>query len=356
MLITDPQQIDAAWLDAVLRRAGTLRNGGVVAIEVDASTKHAWSRIVPISVRYAEGSTGELHERLLLKLCSAEGGVFGPSELHYYTRDYVGLAGAPLARCFDAAYEDSPRRYHLLLEDLSATHTNANSLTPDEGYAHALADALAALHAHCWGADRLREIDLEMPGRADFERYIGHVGQGLEPMLTLIGHEIGPAWVARLRSLVAQLAHRFAQRARDLRGITQIHGDLNPGNILAPRGGSGRIVLIDRQPFDWSLTHWLGVSDLAYAMVLWWCTDLRRRFEMPALKRYHAALHQKGITDYAWNQLLDDYRLCVVEALMVAVEWGVLESDRERMRWLWTQEMRKAMAAFEDLGCEALWT
>lgn len=37
--------------------------------------------------------------------------------------------------------------------------------------------------------------------------------------------------------------------------------------------------------FDWSLTVWLGVYDLAYAIVQDWDTPLRRQWEFPMLRR-----------------------------------------------------------------------
>ena len=99
-----------------------------------------------------------------------------------------------------------------------------------------------------------------------------------------------------------------------------IHGDIGHHNILVPRRGDRPIYLIDRQPFNWSLTTWLGVYDLAYAMVLDWETDTRRQYEIPILKRYHAHLIKHGITDYTWERLFDDYRLCVAMGVYIATE------------------------------------
>jgi hypothetical protein len=134
-----------------------------------------------------------------------------------------------------------------------------------------------------------------------------------------------------------------------------LHGDVNPGNVLAPLAAAGPILLVDRQPFDWSLTRWLGASDLAYAMVPWWEPPARRLLEMPTLQRYHAALCARGVTDYTLDELESDYRLCIVEAVGVAVEWCVLEADRERMRWLWRHQLRRALSAYEDLRCAEVW-
>jgi hypothetical protein len=57
-----------------------------------------------------------------------------------------------------------------------------------------------------------------------------------------------------------------------------VHGDLNPGNLLWPRQGVEPVYLIDRQPFDWSLQRWLGVSDLARLMIIPWAPELRREW------------------------------------------------------------------------------
>lgn len=135
--------------------------------------------------------------------------------------------------------------------------------------------------------------------------------------------------------------------------MTLVHGDLNPGNLLVPRAGPGPVLFIDRQPFDWSLTRWLAASDLVYAIVPWWDTPVRRRLESSVLLHYHAGLRARGVTDYPLSTLQADYRLCVAMAIAVAVEWCVLDSDRERMHWLWTRQLHRALAAYEDLSCDA---
>jgi hypothetical protein len=353
-VITDLDQVDIVWLEAALRRAGALSAGAVVSIEREGLHGTS-SRKIRIRARYSEGATGERPGRLLLKLCDAQGGVSGPSEVLYYTRDYADLADAPIPRCYDAAYDDSTRRYHLLLADLGETHAPGWEREPTEAYGRALAESLAALHAHRWGADRLRAIGLDPPQPQDFERYAAHVGPGLEPLLALAAGTLNAGQAERLRTIVAQLAARQAERAQNPAGITLLHGDANPGNILAPSAGAGAVYLVDRQPFDWSLTRWLGVSDLVYAMVVWWETPVRRNLEEPVLRRYHAALRARGVTGYSWSQLYADYRFCVAEALGVAVAWCVLEQDRERMRPLWSKQLQRALAAFEDLGCAELW-
>jgi hypothetical protein len=351
MLITEPDQINAAWVEAALRRSGALTQGGVEAIELEGA-HGTWSRMTRIRVRYRDGSAGELPEWLRLKLCQDE---FGPSELSYYSRYYAGLADAPIPPCYDSAYQEDPRRYHLLLKDLSETHTDCWKRTPDEEYARAMADAIGTLHAYRWGGERLRGIDLGLPDASDFARYMAHVGRGLEPLIELTKEQIDPSWGPRLRTIFGSLAERYTERARNPSGITLLHGDINPGNTLAPHHGTTPIYLIDHQPFDWSLTHWLGASDLVYTMVGWWETAQRRNLEEPMLRRYHATLRTRGVRGYSFEQLYDDYRLCIVETIGVAVEWCVNEEDWERMRWVWWPKLQRGIAAYEDLHCAEIW-
>lgn len=348
MVLTDPRQIDAAWIAQALQRAGVAPAGAVQSVAVETDGARSWSRIVRVRVDYHEGLAGRLPERLLVKLCGAEGGVFGRSEVDYYRRDYVGAADAPLPRCFDAAFDDATRHYHLLLEDLSDSHVNGDQVQPDEAFGRALVDSLAALHAHGRVAAAAAASGPGVSLKADIERYVAHVSSGLEPLLDRVGDTLAPPWPARLRRLFATLAERFAARVEDPRGLTLVHGDLNPGNLLVPRDRRGPVLFIDRQPFDWSLTRWLGACDLAYAIVPWWDSGLRRRLEGPLLQHYHAALQARGVDDMPLEQLHADYRLGIEMAIAVAVEWCVLESDRDRMRWLWSVQLQRALAAYDD--------
>lgn len=355
MLITDPRQIDAAWVESALRRSGALSGGSVAEIRIDHDPRRMWSRITRIAVSYSKDASGERPGHLLLKLCGAEGGAFGPAEVRYYTSDYAGLVDAPIPRCHDALYVEKPRRYHLLLADLSSTHENFDHRHVTEGHALALATALATLHAHRWGAERLGAIGLTPPDRGDFVRYVDHVARGLEPLLALTDGEIDRSWGPRLRTIFSRLADRYAERASDRQTITQTHGDINPGNILVPINGETPLYLIDRQPFDWSLTNWLGASDLVLAMIPWWEPSIRRRFESATLRAYHQALATRGVADYPFDQLMEDYRLCIVESIALAVEWCALQEDREPMRWLWNRELHRALAAYDDHRCHEMW-
>ncbi|MCU0493563.1 MAG: aminoglycoside phosphotransferase family protein, partial [Chloroflexaceae bacterium] len=342
-LITDPDALDAAWLTQALYRAGILTVGQVREVQVETAPSDN-GLITRMRPSYSPDEPGPLPAALLLKICTGVGFV-GRSEVDFYTKDYVDLPDPPFPRCYDAGYDEATGAYHLLLHDVSATHQNNWRVTPTLAYGYGLAESLAALHAHHWGKG------LNLPDAAVLNRYMANITPGLQPMLDSLADGIDASWRQALSDIFARHPAALLARTASAQGFTLVHGDTNPGNILGPKSGEGRVYLIDRQPFDWSLTTWLGVRDLSYAMVHWWPTELRRQFEQPVLQRYHAQLTQRGVSGYSWEQLWNDYRLTAGQSIYVAVAWGVSADDLANMRWVWWPQLQKAMAAFFDLRC-----
>ncbi|MCF2149542.1 phosphotransferase [Desmonostoc muscorum LEGE 12446] len=361
-VITDISQITLDWLNSVLIDSKALVTGRVEDFalaklaEGIALSGSANARIAKIQLQYKLGTTGTLPTSLFLKMCAGNDSIFGASEVNYYTRDYIHLTNPPFPTCYHAGYAENPRRYHILLEDLSASHRPNWQVKPTLAYGCAVAQALATLHAHFWGTEKLETIGASIPTEMEIERYVNHVQPGLLPMLEEVSTEIDGSWSSALMDVFQYHPAKMIERTKNLSGFTLIHGDVNPGNILSPLNKTGKTYLIDRQPFDWSLTTWLGVSDIAYMMVHWWDSDFRRQWEIPVLRKYHASLIYDGVSDYAWEQLINDYKLTAVQSLYVATQWCVLEEDRRKMKWVWFPQLQKSMTAFFDLNCSELWT
>jgi hypothetical protein len=346
-VVTNVAQIDAAWLSRALSRR-------VLAFQAEPLGGD-WSRIVRITPRYEPGAGDEGPSALCLKMCSGSQAVFGDSEVSYYTRDYVGCEDAPIPRCHHAAYDAATRNYHLLLEDLSATHGATWDLPKTLAHGLAVAEALARLHSHRWGKTSLANVGVSIAGEAEFSRYFAHVRAGLNPLFETLGSELEPKWREALTSAFEHHGRVMRDRAESGVGFTLVHGDVNPGNILAPRNGARPVYLIDRQPFDWSLQCWLGASDLAYLMVLFWEPEQRRAWQFEILRHYQAELRLRGV-EFSWDQLLWDYRFSVVQALESAVEWLVKPEDRAQKRWIWEPQLKRSLQAFFELDCGRLWS
>lgn len=355
-VITDLDLVNEAWLSHVLLASGALQDGAVSGITMKRDDRRL-SSIGHLSVVYAPGTRGPCPRKLFLKVCRTEleDESFGPSEVNYYARDYVGVDGLPLLPCYDAVYSAEKGAYHILLDDVSDTHRESHGRTPTLDYGLALADGLARMHAHWWGAERLAACGEPIPTAAQIERYVSMARAGLDPMLQSVRGQIDIPWEAALHDIFANHPAKMIERTAVADGFTLVHGDPNPGNILAPLDGDTPIYLIDRQPFDWSLTTWLGVGDLSYAMVHWWDTDVRRELESPILQRYHKRLLASGVKDYSWEQLMRDYRLSIVNSVYVATEWCRNDDDCLNMKWAWFPMLQRAMTTFFDHHCAGLW-
>ena len=350
--VTRAEQADADWLTEVLLAGGTLKSGRVVSL-AQQSQKSNWSQSVWLEPQYSVGARGEPPRSLLLKICADAAGSFGPSEYHYYTRDYRGYAAAPLVPCHHAAYQADPRAYHLLLTDLRSTHADGFQLAPTLELACASGDALARLHARYWGAERLAELGVGIATSADLQAYFAHIEPGLEPLLESMGSSLPEPRRELLRRIFGEHPRLLEQRLREERGFTLVHGDLNPGNVLWPRQGAEPVFLIDRQPFDWALQRWLGASDLARLMIIPWQPELRRQWQQAVLQRYQAALARAGI-ELPWQLLWADYRLAALESVEIAVEWCSDPVWLVEKRWLWEWMLGRALEAVDELDCAEL--
>jgi thiamine kinase-like enzyme len=351
--VTKVGDVTAEWLTEVFERNGfaepIIQNLKIESSESGTSSVHKIKVIAP---------DANLPTNLFLKICRFETsfGNFGLSELYYYTRDYITLKNRPLPRCYDAGVSSEKGVYHILLEDLSETHSPNWEVTPTPGYGEKLATAMATLHAHWWGATRLEEYSDNILISPQLDPYMAHIRPGLEPMLQELERDdkLQMGWETTLRTVFERHPAQMLARTANSVGFTVVHGDANPGNVLSPKTGDAPLYLIDRQPFEWSLTIWLGVSDLAYAMVHWWEPEIRRKLEVPVLRRYLEILEQNGVTDYSWVQLWDDYRLCAVQSIYVATQWCANPPDIEKMKWVWLPQLQKALTAYADLDCEKL--
>lgn len=354
-IITALVDVTPAWLTEVLMECGALQQGTVSAFEVTQGRGN-WSSNARLTVTYTPEAQGPLPRHLFLKMVNADLGdeFFGASEVTYYTRDYVDVPDAPLIRCYAGAYSDELRRYYLLLDDVSATHVSAAEKAPSLAFGLALAEGLAVLHAHWWGADRLAEVRAPIHPAAHIRRFAQLAEPGLSYILEHFSTSLKPHWPELLQTFFVRHPQAMVARAQNPEGFTLIHGDVGLYNILIPRDGVCPLYLIDRQPFDWSLTSWLGVYDLAYAIVLDWDVEARREWEIPILRHYHAHLQQRGVKTYTWAHLFEDYRLCVAMGVYIAVEYCRGEEGAQRVE-VWLPMLQRALTACDDLNCVEVW-
>jgi hypothetical protein len=71
------------------------------------------------------------------------------------------------------------------------------------------------------------------------------------------------------------------------------------------------------------------------------------RYQQPLLPYYHERLQTYGVTNYAWQTLFDDYRLCVIRKLFHPA-WQWENGENASKAWL---HLERIMLAYQDLAC-----
>ncbi len=352
-LITDPHQVDPAWLTGVLARSGDLQTGHVVAVEVAAEVStHATA--ARLFVRYSADATGRRPRSLFLKLVKQESAsYFGRTEIDYYVKLIAPIVARPAPRCYHTGYDEATGRYHVLLEDLSATHHPNWQHEPTEHSGTEAARALARLHAPWWDRPELTTDD-RYPTPAIIRKYRGTIDGAIQPMFDYLGDRLSQQTRDVLQLVYSRHGERMVERAAKGTQLTYIHGDPNPGNILSPNLPGQPTYIVDRQLFDFSLSIWLGVSDVAYMMVHWWAAETRRRLEQEVLRAYYDELLHQDVSGYSKEQLWQDYRLTAMQSIYVATDWCATEEERTSMEWVWWPQLQKSVEAFHDLHCGEL--
>lgn len=314
-MISTADEITTGWLSEVLGEPVT----GVSAQASDST----WAHQIRLKATLA---TGEV-KALRMKVC--KGDTFGCSEVDYYTQDYIGMENPPLVRHYDAQFTEGAG-YHVLLDDLGDSYQNRFETPPTLEYGLALAEALGRLHAFHWESQ-------PVPTEAFWERYFGHIRPGVKPLEEAVGVPL----TDRFEALENAIRTRWA----DPRGMTLLHGDLNPGNILTPKSADSPVYLLDRQPFEWSVVYGLAVYDLAYACALWHPYETFAEHREAILERWHSALNQP---DYELAQAREDFALSIEHCLHIPIEWCTDPEDVKNMRWVWEPQFNRLRQALKS--------
>lgn len=146
----------------MLRINGLITSTRVKSVKVLLLKQLQVSTVYRLSIKYSDvADTDERRNYLFLKLTGTDHGSYaqrdiGKAEVDFYQNVAGRLASPPLIRCLDAAYSPENGTSHILLEDLSATHTQPVDPTALAYKMRARAvSALATVHAHYWNSPLL---------------------------------------------------------------------------------------------------------------------------------------------------------------------------------------------------------
>lgn len=338
----------AVALSSALYASGTLLEGSIVSAVITERIELPISHVWFLEVEYAAGSSPELPRRLLLKW-PVEGSAAperGGPELVFYRELAPELPSPPIVRCLATAPPGSEVQW-LILEDLRSSHTNpAWPTRPSDKEVHEAVAVLARFHGHWWEAPALGSTVGTLHTETSLRTMVYDIRANLPGLVEDLGEDLPLADRLELEK-VFNSSLRPWLRLVEPRALTVTHGDAHTWNFLYPRSGEGVPYII-----DWQLWHLdVGARDLAFMMALHWDRSVRQKLELSLLHLYHEELVNAGISNYSFEDLLLDYRLCVVRNLTFPIIFWSRSFPRES----WRYRLDCALAAYRDFnGAELL--
>jgi hypothetical protein len=342
--------ISAAYLNAILERAGVLGDLHVQDVTIISDRPTLMSRIIRLRLTY-DGPANALPSSLIVKsgLSERRGSEWsnGRQEVAFYSDVAPSLPAGVVPRCFFAHDADATSPWHLILEDLTDTHVVATEwpLPPSEAQCRIIVGALGRLHA-AWWEDPLLGVSVgQWLDDAAMERFIKQVVRHFDVFADRLGDELPTERRALYERLIAA-APRLHKRYHDPKNITLGHGDAHVWNCFLPRNGSD-----DVRWFDWD--GWrirVPTNDLAYMMAVHWYPERRQRLEGTLLDHYHKVLLENGVRSYNRADMQEDYRLSVLWQTIIPV----FQAGLKLPPVIWWNNFQRIMAAVDDLGCREL--
>jgi len=343
-----PRTAKAEHLTEALRRSGALAHGRVCNVELESSIAKLRSLTLRLRLTY-EGPAGDAPSYVILKTGHVDGTGRSPSANHHEIQFYRNIAPALperlVPRCFEAVEATDSSPWHLLLEDLMASHFIATEwpLPPTTTQFESIVRAQARLHAAWWDDPRLgisigrwRDADTMARYLRNFADQFAHFAERFGEIIPLERRDL----YARFLDQAPRLLARYYAR----RDLTLIHGDAHPWNFFLPRHGE----IEDVRLFDWE--NWginTATDDLAYMMAMLWYPDRRRRMERPLLDLYYSTLLRQGVRSYDRQALDDDYRLSV----LWLITRPVVQAAHNVPPRVWWNNFERIFLAVDDLGC-----
>jgi hypothetical protein len=349
-LISDPSQVTAGWLTAVLAHAGELPGGAVTGFEAAPIGTGSVGSTLRSRLRAAPG-TAPGPAAVVVKFAAAQeasraAGIATHSyenEVGFY-RDLAATVRIRRPRCYHAAVVAGTADVVVVLEDLSPAAQGDQLTGCDLADAELAVTEAARLHGPRWGDPALSEVPWLGGGSspisvADFYRavwggFVDRYRAALVPAAITAGEALGAG-------LDAWTAHRPS-------ALTITHGDFRVDNMMFAGAGRERQLTV----VDWQTVGLGGgAADVAYFLGGSLPAELRRATEPALLARYRVALARYGVS-YEPGACWADYRRHSWGGLVMAVIAGMLVSRTERSDAMFvTMASRHAIQA-RDLGAE----
>jgi hypothetical protein len=335
--------VTPAWLTQVLRDGGHLTTDRVHAVTVTGIHDEQETSISYfLTADYGSAARGDLPTRLFLKLPRhALDPAAAEREVGMYRLFADHQHALPVVRCYSAAYDPTTQRYHVLLEDLSATHDQPPwHLDIADHYIQQTIDCLAQFHAYWWQHPSLPHLRASVLPQHDDRAELAAMRAALPTFLNTLGDTLTAAdrdlYNRTLRSLTQLWSVPTEQPEHTL-----VHGDAHFWNFLYPLNHATHQTRI----IDWQCVHvGLGLEDVTYAIILRYPRRIAAN-EDDLVRRYHAQLVAAGVKGCDWDKCWAAYRRAATLHVLSPIRFmlgGLPEA-------FWRMFVPRTLAAVRDL-------
>ena len=336
-----PDDITVEWLSGVLGTA-------VSSVDVVAIGTGQTGATYRVSVTYDGASS--LPGTFVIKLPAQDDTVRDRvvigyrSECAFYT-GVVEHVEVPTPQCFYCEISDDAMDYALLLADQAPAVQGDQIAGCGEDEARLVVTALAGLHGPSWCDARW----LDFPGIA-FARPdtasaggLGEVARmSVEITLDKLGDRMGAADRDTF-SAAMELTTPWLLAEHDRFAL--LHGDYRLDNLLFFPDTTGVAVV------DWqTLGIGLPARDLSYFTATSLEPRLRASIERDLVDEYHRALLGYGVTGYDRESCWQDYRLGMLQALLISALGFAFAAATDRGDDMVLTMLARGCQAIRDLG------
>ncbi|MBK5224014.1 MAG: phosphotransferase [Acidimicrobiia bacterium] len=354
-----PDDVDAAWLTAVLRSSGAITAASVDSFTAEAIGTGQVGHNVRFDLVYDVDEPGA-PATVVAKFPSpdetsrATGVAIGTydKEARFYA-ELASTVDIRVPRCHHVEHDPDAHLSTLVFEDMAPAVQGDQIEGCSVDLAAVAVDQLCALHAPRWDDPTLDQI-------AWLQRPTTDSGTTIQAFYAALWPGFLERYDGRVSDDVRRLGAKFGDglarwAARRADGpITIVHGDFRLDNLLfrpaLDPDGSCEVTVVDWQ----TVALGIGTDDLAYLLGSGLVTDDRRRHEEDMVRRYHDGLLARGVTGYSWDECWADYRRFSLSGLQMAVVASMIVRGDERGDAMFLAMAERHTAQALDLGADAL--
>ena len=358
-------EITPEWMTRVLRESGAIWDSSVESVEVEniGEDLGAWSDVnrlvlhydspestAPRSLVAKSGLRSEALDRIpAFRIAVAN---INARESRFY-RELAPNCGLGTPRHYFSSFDMETAEVIYLLEDVGHLRSidQEEDCSLDDGRAALL--ALANMHGSWWGGEQLAARswlrDHGTPGPPEHAR--SNFEQNIDPFLKISGNHAPVGIEGVARKFLPKLVDVATEMATT--PVTLAHGDFRSGNLFFDDSPDAEHRVV---AFDWQTAGRVRCADdVSYFLLMSFGVASRRKHEHQLLSEYHAALLDRGVADYTYEEFLNDVRLSLLLTMARRIRVAgtrteaILSSEKTRVNEM---EMVDRLQMIIDWNCD----